>query len=172
VFARPGTAFDLVKSAISLFGFALSLIAVFAVLANNWAAGANPQQIITVYYFVLAILLGFLPGVYGLMGLVLLIPLSPNLHGQLNAWFGFTLLAQSNAGIDLAAGFFVGSVFRALFQTFFTRLNYADEDRFKAILATMASCTGFLGNYCVGFTGDHAQCLAVCSPNLIAGSFI
>jgi O-antigen ligase len=147
VFARPGTAFDLVKSAISLFGFALSLIAVFAVLANNWVAGANPQQIITIYYFVLAILLGFLPGMYGLMGLVLLIPLSPNLHGQLNAWFGFTLVAQSNAGIDLAAGFFVGAVFRALFQTFFTRLNYADEDRFnvlKQFLPPWPVALGFL----------------------------
>ena len=104
------------KLALSLSGLALSLVASLAVFANNWLAMAEPQLVITVFYFVLAFVLGVLPGTWGLIVFVFLVPMSPNLHGQINALFGFSIQAQANAGIDLAAGFFLGTLFHQILR--------------------------------------------------------
>lgn len=147
MFPKSSSTLDFAKSALSLSGLALSFLAVFAVLANNVFAATHPQAVITVYYFALAILLGLIPGERGLMGFAFLLPLSPNLHGQLNAWFGFSLTAQSNAGIDLAAGFFLGTVFRELLQIFTARLNSSSADRYarlKQLLPPWPVALGFL----------------------------
>lgn len=133
VSARPSHALTYVKTALSLSGLVLSFVAVFAVLANNWAAVNQSHLIITVYYFVLALILGILPGTYGLMGLVFLMPLSPNLHGQLNAVFGLSLTSQSNAGIDLAAGFFLGAIARQLAEAFNAKLTGSSKPRVQVL---------------------------------------
>lgn len=51
------------------------------------------------------------------MVFVFLVPISPNLHGQINALFSLSIQAQANAGIDLAAGFFFGTLFQQMLRT-------------------------------------------------------
>jgi hypothetical protein len=116
VFAKTASNLDFPKLALSLSGLALALVASLAVFANNWLAIAEPQFVITVFYIALAFVLGVLPGPSGLMVFVFLVPISPNLHGQINALFGLSIQAQANAGIDLAAGFFLGTLFQQILR--------------------------------------------------------
>lgn len=117
VFAKTASTLAFPKLALSLSGLALALIASLTVFANNWLAMAEPQFVITVFYIALAFILGVLPGLSGLMVFVFLVPISPNLHGQINALFSLSIQAQANAGIDLAAGFFLGTLFQKILRT-------------------------------------------------------
>lgn len=106
------------KLTLNYIGLFLSAIAVFGVWANDWYALNDPHFMIGSLYLAIGFILGWLPGTLGLMGFIFLVPLSPNLHNQLNALLNLSIQAQANAGIDLAAGFFAGVVFQELFKVF------------------------------------------------------
>ncbi|MBU3583736.1 O-antigen ligase family protein [Polynucleobacter sp. 15G-AUS-farblos] len=94
----------------------------------------EPQFVITVSYFVLAFVLGLLPGSWGLMGFVFLVPISPNLHGQINSLFSLAIQAQANAGIDLAAGFFLGVLFQQILRTRSSSTRFSKAHRWQSAI--------------------------------------
>ena len=132
MFAKTTRTLAFPKLVLSLSGLALSLVASLAVFANNWLVIAEPQFVITVLYFVFAFVLGVLPGAWGLMVFVFLVPLSPNLHGQINSLFGFSFQAQANAGIDLAAGFFLGTLFQQILRTRSSSASFTKSNSWQA----------------------------------------
>ena len=92
----------LTKLALSFLGLVLAMLAVLAVFLNNGVAVLESTSLylipVTFFYVLLAFFLGLIPGSLGLAIFVFLIPLSPNLHGQINAIFG------ANPSVENATG--------------------------------------------------------------------
>ncbi len=110
----------------TIFGinFAQIALAAFAILAGLVASGSvilndlyfwvQSAYYINPYLCLIAFLLAFSPRVWGLMAIIFLLPLSAGLGTQLNAYLGAQFLILPNAGLDLAAGFFLGSALREI----------------------------------------------------------
>lgn len=105
----------------------------------------EPQFVITIFYFVLAFVLGLLPGAWGLMGFVFLVPISPNLHGQINSLFSLAIQAQANAGIDLAAGFFLGALFQQILRTRSRSTSFSKTHRWQSAIQFLPAWPVALG---------------------------
>jgi O-antigen ligase len=104
--------------------FAQIALAAFTILAGVVASGSvflndlyfwvQSAYYINPYLCLIAFLLAFSPRVWGLMAIIFLLPLSAGLGIQLNAYLGAQFLILPNAGLDLAAGFFLGSTVRVM----------------------------------------------------------
>jgi hypothetical protein len=104
--------------------FAQIALAAFAILAGLVASGSvflndlyfwvQSAYYINPYLCLIAFLLAFSPRVWGLTAIIFLLPLSAGLGTQLNAYLGAQFLILPNAGLDLAAGFFLGSTVRVM----------------------------------------------------------
>ena len=96
--------------AFSAFGVICALLASVAVLVNNLHYLGQHERTLTLILFALAFSSAFLPRPWGLMGVLLLIPLSAGLQRQLEEIFGLHFMALPNAGLDLVAGLFLGTL--------------------------------------------------------------
>ena len=96
--------------AFSAFGVICALLASVAVLVNNLHYLGQHERTLTLILFALAFSSAFLPRPWGLMGVLLLIPLSAGLQRQLEEVFGLHFMALPNAGLDLVAGLFLGTL--------------------------------------------------------------
>jgi O-antigen ligase len=104
--------------------FAQIALAAFAILAGLVASGSvflndlyfwvQSAYYINPYLCLIAFLLAFCPGVWGLTAIIFLLPLSAGLGTQLNAYLGAQFLILPNAGLDLVAGFFLGLALREI----------------------------------------------------------
>jgi O-antigen ligase len=120
MFLRLKTPYQTIFS-INFAQIALAAFAIFAGLAASgsvflndlyfWVQSAN---YINPYLYLIAFLLAFCPGVWGLTAIIFLLPLSAGLGTQLNAYLGTQFLILPNAGLDLVAGFFLGSALREI----------------------------------------------------------
>ena len=118
---NPSRLFNLTKASLSWFGFLCASLAAFVVLANNVNGLSHHQFFISSFYLLIAFNLAFLSGSVGLVTIIFLLPLSPALHHQLNAFFGLSIQAQANPGIDLVAGFFLGLLSKQIAQELMRR---------------------------------------------------
>ena len=97
----------------SIFGLACGLIGAWAVIANNLHYFGQDKNTVTSYLLAISFFLALLPRPWGLMGVLFLIPLAAGLHSQIAALYPISFLALPNAGLDLVAGFFLGTVVHA-----------------------------------------------------------
>jgi O-antigen ligase len=104
----------LMQLILAIFGLMAGLVASVSVLLNDIYFWGQSPHYITPYLFLTAFLLALLRKPLGLMGCIFLLPLSAGLGGQLNAYMGTHFLGLPNPGLDLVAGFFLGSLVRFL----------------------------------------------------------
>jgi len=97
----------------SIFGLACGLIGAWAVIANNLHYFGQDKNTVTSYLLAFSFLLAFTPRPWGLMGVLFFIPLAAGLHSQIAALYPISFLALPNAGLDLVAGFFFGTIIHA-----------------------------------------------------------
>ena len=97
----------------SIFGLVCGLIGAWAVIANNLYYFGQDKNTLTSYLLAISFLLALVPRPWGLMGVLFLIPLAAGLHSQIAALYPISFLALPNAGLDLVAGFFLGTVVHA-----------------------------------------------------------
>lgn len=105
---------DLARLVLAIFALLSGLVASISVLANDAFFWVQSHHYINPYLFALAVLFGLPRKAWGLMGCIVLLPLSAGLGNQLNAYIGTSFLILPNAGLDLAAGLFLGSLARSL----------------------------------------------------------
>ena len=115
---RPASkhAFALIKDwrdLFSIFGLVCGLIGTWAVIANNLHYLGQDKNTVTSYLLALSFLLAFIPRPWGLMGVLFFLPLAAGLHSQIAALYPISFLALPNAGLDLVAGFFFGTIIHA-----------------------------------------------------------
>ncbi|MBU3604146.1 O-antigen ligase family protein [Polynucleobacter sp. AP-Kaivos-20-H2] len=120
--------------------FARLSLAIFALLAGVIASGSvlfndayfwgQSRHYINPYLFGIAFILGLPRKDWGLIGFVFLLPLSAGLGNQLNAYIGTSFLVLPNAGLDLAAGFFLGALTGSIG---YVKNLYSGRDRFSKI---------------------------------------
>ena len=104
----------LMQLILAILGLMAGLVASVSVLLNDIYFWGQSPHYITPYLFLAAFLLALPRKPWGLMGCIFLLPLSAGLGGQLNAYLGTHFLALPNPGLDLVAGFFLGSLVRFL----------------------------------------------------------
>ena len=104
----------LIQLILAIFGLMAGLVASVSVLLNDIYFWGQSHHYITPYLFLAAFLLALPRKPLGLMGCIFLLPLSAGLGGQLNAYLGTPFLVLPNPGLDLVAGFFLGSLVRFL----------------------------------------------------------
>ena len=98
------------KLGFSWFGLIVATIASISVVANNAYFLNDYSLTINSIFLLISALLGLMfamGSLKGLAGLIFLLPLSACMHQQINAYFGISLMALPNAGLDLVAGFFI-----------------------------------------------------------------
>ncbi len=105
------TIFSINFAQIALAAFAIfaGLVASGSVFLNDLYFWRQSGHYINPYLCLIAFLLAFSPRVWGLTAIIFLLPLSAGLGTQLNAYLGTQFLILPNAGLDLVAGFFLGS---------------------------------------------------------------
>jgi O-antigen ligase len=104
--------------------FAQIALAAFAILAGLVASGSvflndlyfwgQSGHYINPYLCLMAFFLALSPKLWGFAAIIFLLPLSAGLGNQLNAYLGTQFLILPNAGLDLAAGFFLGCTLRVI----------------------------------------------------------
>jgi len=104
----------LMQLILAIFGLMAGLVASVSVLLNDIYFWGQSPHYITPYLFLVAFLLALPRKPWGLMGCIFLLPLSAGLGAQLNAYLGTHFLGLPNSGLDLVAGFFLGSLVRFL----------------------------------------------------------
>lgn len=87
------------------------------------------------YFFCIGFLFALSGSIWGFTFFIFLVPLSAGLGGQLNAYFGASLLTLPNTGLDLAAGFYLGYILRLCFDR-----SSAARWRFVIIPWPVAAC--------------------------------
>jgi O-antigen ligase len=93
---------------LSLFTLLAGTVASISVLLNDYLFWSQAYQYINPYLFAFSFLMALSRAILGLMACIFLIPLSAGLGSQINVYFDTNLLILPNAGLDLAAGFFLG----------------------------------------------------------------
>ena len=94
----------------SIFGLACACVASIVVASNSIYLLLDYQHTTATYLLVFGVVAAFLPRPWGLMGIVLALPLTSNLHTQLSAAFGIQFVAFTHVSFDLVAGFILGSI--------------------------------------------------------------
>jgi hypothetical protein len=105
---------NLAQIALAAFAILAGLVASGSVILNDLYFWVQSAYYINPYLCLIAFLLAFSPRVWGLMAIIFLLPLSAGLGTQLNAYLGAQFLILPNAGLDLAAGFFLGSTVKVM----------------------------------------------------------
>lgn len=122
--------FSLHFAQIALAGFAIlaGLVASGSVFLNDLYFWGQSDHYINPYLFLIAFFLAFSPEARGLAAIIFLLPLSAGLGTQLNAYLGTHFLILPNAGLDLVAGFFLGSALREIskYSHFLGKNRYGD----------------------------------------------
>ncbi len=102
------------QMALSAFAILAGLVASGSVFLNDLYFWGQSSHYINPYLCLIAFLLAFSPKVWGLAAVIFLLPLSAGLGTQLNAYLGTQFLILPNPGLDLVAGFFLGSALREI----------------------------------------------------------
>ena len=101
------------KHLFSAFGLLVSLISIFCIVFNDAIPlvthNLNSGNSYFIYCFI-GVFLGCWRNRGGLFLFLFLVPIAPNLHNQLAALFGAQPFSLTNPGLDLAAGFVLGSL--------------------------------------------------------------
>ena len=117
-----------VRMALSTFAILAGLVASGSVFLNDLYFWSQSGHYINPYLLLIAFFLAFGPGLWGLAVIIFLLPLSAGLGTQLNAYLGAQFLILTNAGLDLVAGFFLGSALREISKSshFFGKNRHRD----------------------------------------------
>jgi O-antigen ligase len=110
------------------YGLLIVALAVFAVVANDVAYFRQGQITLNFVLFFLGLILAIIQGVWAWTFFIAAIPLLPNLSGQLSAFLGIDILSLPAPGLDLVAGFFLGSLI-VLFARHFLGANPGEDIR-------------------------------------------
>ena len=102
------------KMALSAFAIFAGLMASGSVFLNDLYFWGQSSHYINPYLCFIAFLLAYSPRAWGLAIVIFLFPLSAGLGTQLNAYLGAQFLILPNAGLDLVAGFFLGSALKVI----------------------------------------------------------
>lgn len=105
---------NFIQLALAIFVLLAGMVASASVFLNDVYFWVQSHLYINPYLFLIAFILGVSRKIWGLMGLIFLLPLSAGLGTQLNSYVGTAFLVLPNAGLDLAAGFFLGSLAKSL----------------------------------------------------------
>jgi O-antigen ligase len=100
------------QMALSAFAILAGLVASGSVFLNDLYFWGQSAHYINPYLCLMAFFLAFAPGVWGLAVVICLLPLSAGLGTQLNAYLSTQFLVLPNAGLELVAGFLLGSAVR------------------------------------------------------------
>jgi O-antigen ligase len=100
--------------ALAAFAILAGLVASGSVFLNDLYFWSQSGHYINPYLCLMAFFLAFGPKLWGLASIIFLLPLSAGLGNQLNAYLGTQFLILPNAGLDLAAGFFMGYALRVI----------------------------------------------------------
>lgn len=109
---------DSVRLGLAIFALLACAIASTSVLLNDLYFWGQSPRYINPYLFLITFLLGLPRKTWGFMGCIFMLPLSAGLGNQLNAYIGSSFLVLPNAGLDVAAGFFLGSLVGSLLGLF------------------------------------------------------
>ena len=109
------------NSALSWIGLSICCLSAIAVFLNNVYYSSLQAYSITNFLFALSFLLALVGGIYGFMTLITLLPLVAGLHTILELLLKVKFLALPNAGLDLVAGFFLGTFFLSIFNYIFRK---------------------------------------------------
>jgi hypothetical protein len=105
---------------LAVFGQFCGVFAALAVFGNDLYYFCEYGVTPSVALFLLAFLLAFLPGAWGLAVVIALIPLTAGLPALIKGLWDISVLAMPNPGLDLVAGLFLGyctlGVWKALIQ--------------------------------------------------------
>lgn len=105
-----------------------AFVASASILANDGYLLSHGALTINAILLVIGVLLAVLPGIgvqKGVMGVMLLLPLSAGLSQQIDAFLGILILVLPNAGLDLVAGFFLSYFVRLLIKRQFSLRDFA-----------------------------------------------
>lgn len=108
--------FDFARLGLAFFALFASFLASGSVFLNNLYFWYASPYYLNAYLFLICFLLGLPRKSLGLAACIFLLPLSAGLGNQLNAYMGTSFLMLPNAGLDLVAGLFLGSLFGEVFQ--------------------------------------------------------
>ena len=117
-------------SALSWIGVSICFLSAIAVFLNNIYYSSLQVYSITNFLFALSFLLALVGGIYGFMALITLLPLVAGLHTILELLLKVKFLALPNAGLDLVAGFFLGTFFLSLFNYIFRKKSLNSRKSF------------------------------------------
>lgn len=96
------------KTLLAWFGLAVATSAALVVFANNLYQINSHHLYLSTFCFMLSFALAMASRPLSLLGFIFLIPLLPTIDIQLQAFLGIQVQSQPGAGLDLAAGFFLG----------------------------------------------------------------
>lgn len=113
------------QTILSIFGLLAALIGSLAVLVNDWVHWGAAFPVTSAYLFLCGLFFTLLPKPWGLMGVLVLLPLSAGLHTQLSALTGIQFLPVLNVGLDLVAGLFLGTFIQIIFTGDFKKTPIA-----------------------------------------------
>jgi hypothetical protein len=100
----------------AFFGLLCGFIACLALLANDLYYLSHHGLTPSIALFIWAFFMAFLPGAWGLAGVLAILPLSAGLPSLLSALLGVSVLAMPNPGLDLIAGLFLGLYCHRIWQ--------------------------------------------------------
>ena len=99
---------------LAIFALLACTIASISVLLNDLYFWGQSPHYINPYLFLITFLMALPRKTWGFMSCIFLLPLSAGLGSQFNAYLGSSFLMLPNAGLDLVAGFFIGSLVGSL----------------------------------------------------------
>lgn len=107
-----------------------AVMASLAVFANDAYYFAHYGFTPSVCLFLLAFALAYLPRVWGLAAVLVILPLTAGIPGMSKALLDWELLAMPNPGLDLVAGLFLGYLSQAAWRQRCKGLNPFNRDAF------------------------------------------
>jgi len=114
----------LLRRFLAIFGLLCGLVACFAVFANDLYYFSHHGLTPSAVLFVGAFFLAFLPGAWGLAGVLALLPLTAGIPSVLQALLGVSVIAMPNPGLDLVAGLFLGFCAQGIWQRIAREMGY------------------------------------------------
>ena len=108
--------FGLSTRLMAFFGLLCGFIACLALLANDLYYLIHHGLTPSVALFIGSFFMAFLPGTWGLAGVLAILPLTAGLPSLLSALLGVSVLAMPNPGLDLIAGLFLGLCCHKIWQ--------------------------------------------------------
>jgi O-antigen ligase len=125
-------------------GLSGALLASLTVVANDLLYLRMGLITPSAIFLIMAFCLAFLPRFYGLMAVLFLVPLVAGIHRPLEIIFEWEIPSLPNAGLDLIAGFFLGTITRIAVQYFSWPISRRSANQFSTLNKSMPWPMGLL----------------------------